>query len=58
MIDKKCLKLMDTKCKHDYRDRHRWDRIGIVLHVNHYAIWECSQCGLCVSEQLEFLSED
>jgi hypothetical protein len=55
MIDKKCSKLMDTKCNHDYKNHHRWERNGIVHIISTSAIWQCLQCGKCVCEELTFI---
>lgn len=55
MIDKECSKLMDSKCKRDYHNRHSWERRGVLMINGYiYTIWQCIQCGLCVRERLRF----
>ena len=55
MIDKSCLKIMNSKCKQDYKFRHYWVSHGVIMIASYiYTIWQCTQCSLCVREKLTF----
>ena len=61
MLDKECLKYMNTKCDKDAKGRHFWERRGIANFPDLPAmciIWQCTQCNLCAEENLEFVQPD
>lgn len=59
MLDKICEGLMNTKCEKDRYYRHCWERIGVIsTGVEADTVWQCSQCHLCVLENLKFIGED
>lgn len=60
MMDKKLEKKWDSKCKRDYKKKHYWEKLGIILDptklkVRVYLVWRCSQCKSCIKEELDFL---
>jgi hypothetical protein len=56
MLDKKCNKLMNTKCDRDYKNKHFWQRRGTIFIAGEILmIWQCTHCEKCVKEDLEFL---
>ena len=57
MIDKTCLKIMSSPCVRDYKNRHYWEKQGVIM-INGYIynIWQCMQCGYYVREKLRFLT--
>lgn len=61
MIDKKCLELMRTKCKKDAKEKHFWERRGIIWYPELMKVgmtWQCTQCDLCAEEDLEYIQDD
>ena len=58
MKDKICLKLMDSRCEKDYKNKHYWERRGVLYMESYpYVVWQCTQCDLFIREQIIFLSE-
>lgn len=60
MTNKTPNKLWNSKCPEDYKKRHFWEKIGVVLDgtklkIKVYLIWRCSQCQKCIREELDFL---
>jgi len=59
-MDKKLKKYWGSKCEKDYKKKHYWEKLGIILDstklkVKVYLIWRCSQCQKCIREELDFL---
>ena len=50
-------KKLDSVCKKDSQGHHYWEKLGVVLDRSGdmYCIWQCTQCGFCIHEPLEFL---
>ncbi len=58
MRDKFCSNLMNTECSKDYKKKHFWERRGLFKDNNDIEmVWQCTQCDLCVLENLEFMNE-
>lgn len=55
MWNKHTNELADTKCEHDYSDRHRWDKIGVD---NGFVVYQCGQCGKCVQDPIVWIMKD
>ncbi len=53
-MDKDFRNWWGTDCKKDYHKRHFWEKLGIVFSEDtYYLLWRCSQCQLCLEEELE-----
>ena len=58
MRDKVCSSFMDTECERDYKKHHFWERRGIFKgEEDILCVWQCTQCEICLIENLEFMSE-
>ena len=54
------LEYFHSKCEGDYKGKHFWEKLGIIFPSNVITpllVWRCSQCGKCVKEELEFISQ-
>lgn len=55
-MDKDFRNWWRTDCKKDYNKRHFWEKLGIVFNEDiYYLLWRCSQCQLCLEEELEMI---
>lgn len=56
-MKEKTKRAMNTVCEKDYKGNHYWEKIGVDRDRAgvRYLIRQCSQCGKCISEELDFI---
>ena len=56
-MNEETKQLWDSKCKKDYKGKHRWEKLGVVANEfrDVFLVWRCGQCRKCIADRLEFL---
>ena len=50
----------DTKdyCSKDYKNKHRFERIGVTNEGSlDYILFQCTQCKKCIFEEVKYLED-